>query len=311
MAGEDQCIRAIENRIVAHSARRSVFDPFGRNQDISMSEYKVRRRSRPYRKMVDQPDQPESQTIPRYPHHFAYSDSDMKGDMTDGVPAHIVQRCGDSIAQLQDQIIYGALQACTTRIYAGGVAARCLVDTKVTPRDLYRVQWCLSGNNAMQITSILGATPNISTPVQAGFVAVCSTDLKDDLCDLDDFTMTASYARRAPISEAELGSWGNMRFITSAELRPWGGQGKAVGNGFKQTNGNADVYPIIVLAQDCFTKIGMRGPTSIEVTHNPLGRSSESDPRGLHGDLTVQFRQACDIENQGWMAVLEVAASKL
>ena len=339
MAGEDQRINArIRDRIVDHLARRSVFDPFG-NQDISMSDeylkvrrrsqpYKVRRRSQPYGK-IDQPDQPESQTIPHpirpYSHPFNYSDSDMKGDTcADGVPAHIVLRCGEWIAQRQDQIIYDALRAsCTTRFYAGCVAARCLVDTKVTRRDLFRVERCLRGNDAMPITSILGATPNISTkPVQAGFVAVCSTDLKDDLCDLDDFTVTANYVGREPISEAELGSWWNMRFITSAELRPWGGQGKAVGNGFRQTNGNADVYPIIVLAQDCFTKIGLRGPASvfrhnrhkavpIEVGHIRPRRSSGSHPHGLKGVLAAQFRQACGIENQGWIAVLEVAASKL
>ena len=320
MAGEnteDQRIHAIRDGIVDHLAHGSVFDPFGRNQDISSDgSLKVRCRSQPYGK-IDQSDQPESQTIPHpirpYSDDFNYSDSDMKGDAcVDSVPAHIVLQCGEWIAQQQDQIIYEALRAsCTTRIYAGGVAARCLVDAKVTREDLIRVERYLRGNDAMPITSILGATPNISTkPVQAGFVAVCSTDLKDDLCDLDDFTVTANYVGRAPISEAELGSWWNMRFITSAELRPWGGQGKAVGNGFKQTNGNADVYPIIVLAQDCFTKIGMRGP-AIKVGHNPLGRSSGSDPLGLDGVLAVQFRQACGIENQGWMAVLEVAASKL
>ena len=320
-------VQNTEDQLVDHLARRSVFDPFGRNQDISSDGFlKVRRRSRPYNVRrssqpygkIDQPDQPESQTIPHptrpcYSPDFEYSDSDMKGDAcADGVPAHIVSRCGEWIARQQDQIIYEALRAsCTTRIYAGGVAARCLVDVKVTREDLLRVERYMRGNDAMPITSILGATPNISTkPVQAGFVAVCSTDLKDDLCDLDDFTVTANYGGRAPISDAELGSWGNMRFITSAKLRPWGGQGKAVGNGFKQTNGNADVYPIIVLAQDCFTKIGMRGP-AIKVGHNPLGRSSGSDPLGLKGVLAAQFRQACGIENQGWMAVLEVAASKL
>jgi N4-gp56 family major capsid protein len=89
--------------------------------------------------------------------------------------------------------------------------------------------------------------------------------------------------------------------------------GAAVGTtGLYSTSAsNIDVYQIIVIAQDAWSQLVLRGKNSIEPTFLPVGQKSKSDPFGQRGYAGAKWWQAAFIENNGWMAVINVGVKSL
>jgi len=89
--------------------------------------------------------------------------------------------------------------------------------------------------------------------------------------------------------------------------------GAAVGaTGLYSTTGSSlDVYTLIVLAQDAFSQIAVRGLDSLDPTFLPPGQKSKSDPHGQRGYAGTIWWKACMIENNGWMAVGQVGSKVL
>ena len=72
-----------------------------------------------------------------------------------------------------------------------------------------------------------------------------------------------------------------FRFIVSPELAADINGGAAVGStGLYSTGGsNIDVYPVIVVAEDAWGQVALRGMDSIDVTYLPPGSKDKNDPR--------------------------------
>ena len=92
-----------------------------------------------------------------------------------------------------------------------------------------------------------------------------------------------------------------------------GSSGAAVGStGLSSTGGsNIDVYQFIVLAEDAFSQVAVRGLDSLSPTFLPPGEKSKSDPHGQRGYAGTIWWKAVLIENNGWMAVGNVGVRVL
>lgn len=243
-----------------------------------------------------------------------YAVSNKAVDMyEDDIPAEMKKQCGERVGLLREMIRYGALKAGTNAYYSGG-SSRATVDNIITNTLLSKIARNLMANHTEPVTGILAASPNFNTtPVEAAFLVFCHTDVEHDIRALDGFKHVSEYGQRKVVHPLELGSVGRFRFIVSPELAPYTDAGGAVaGLGLVSTTGtSADVYPVIVVGEDAWGDVALRGKESIDPTWLPPGTKDKNDPLGQRGYIGARFYSAAVALNNGWFAVAEVAITDL
>lgn len=253
-----------------------------------------------------------SVTLQQYSCLYMYTDK--TADMhEDDIPAEMTKQTGERMGLVREMVRYGALKACSNLFYSGGTT-RATVDEVVSYNVLSKVSRSLQGNRAKMITRILAPGAGFNTsPVDAGFLVFCHTDCEHDIRALPNFVETAKYGSRKTMHEMELGAAGRFRFIVSPELGSIPDAGAAVsGLSLKSTTGtSADVYPMIVVAEDAWGDVVLRGRESFDATHIPAKQKTKDDPHGQRGYVGALFWSAAKVTNDGHMAVLEVAVSDL
>lgn len=243
-----------------------------------------------------------------------YSFTDKTADLyEDDIPAEMKLQTGERVGLLREMIRYGELKAGTNVYYAGGTS-RATVSSSVTYNLLSKVTRTLLANHGKLITNVLAASANFNTSaVEASYLVFCHTDCEHDIRNLADFISVREYASGKKVHDMELGSVGRFRFVVSPELSAYADSGAAVaGNGLYSTTGtSADVYPMIVVAQDAWGDVALRGASSIDPIWLPPGQKDKNDPGGQRGYVGAKFYQAAKVLNQGWMAVVEVGVTSL
>lgn len=231
----------------------------------------------------------------------------------DDVPAEMKKQVGERCGLVREMIRYGTLKAGINAYYAGGTS-RDTVSQAVNLPLLRRITRNLRNNHAKMVTGILSPGPSFATaPVEAAWLVFCSSDCEADVRDLQGFKHVSEYANRKTVSDYEIGSCESFRFIISPELTAYQNAGAAVGStGLFSTSGsNIDVYPMIVVGEDAWGQVALRGVDSIDPTWIPPGQKDKNDPLGQRGFAGASFWQAALITNQGWMAVAEVGVDDL
>lgn len=243
-----------------------------------------------------------------------YAVTDKSVDMyEDDIPAEMKKQTGERVGLLREMIKYGVLKGGTNSYYSGGTT-RGTVNAVVTYNLLSKIARNLMSNHAKPITSILAPSANFNTaPVEAAFLVFCHTDCEHDIRQLPDFKHVSEYGQRKPVHPMELGSQGRFRFIVSPELASYADAGALVaGLGLYSTTGtNADVYPLIVVGEDAWADVALRGKESIDPTWLPPGNKDKNDPLGQRGYIGAKFYSAALGLNFGWFAVAEVAVTNL
>lgn len=230
----------------------------------------------------------------------------------DDAPAEMKKHCGERVGLLREMIRFGVIKSCTNVFYAGNVASRALVASKIALSVLRKVSRNLQANHAKRITGILAPSVEISTkPVEASYLVFVSTDAEADIRDLPSFLHVSAYGNRKPVHPQELGSCENYRFITSPELAPYAGAGAAIGSTGLMGTTNVDVYPFIMVGEDAWGQLALRGGDSIDPTYIPPGQKDKSDPLGQRGYIGAKFYMQCTLLNEGWMAIVEAGVSAL
>ena len=226
----------------------------------------------------------------------------------DDIPAEMKRQTGERMGMVREMIRYGALKAGTNAFYCGGSSVA-TTDETISLNMLRKVSRNLQQNHAKQITSILSASPNFATaPVEAGYLVFCHSDLEPAIRDLPGFKHVSEYGSRKVVNEHELGSVERFRFITSPELAPTlGANGVTAAEGstgLQATGGYVDVYPMIVVAEDAWGDVALRGAESLDVTAMMPNQKDKSDPLGQRGYIGAKFYSSAVILNQGYMAVV-------
>src|SRR3989337_2276364 len=136
----------------------------------------------------------------------------------------------------------------------------------------------------------------------------CYRDWSSDVCSSD-----LSYGQRKPIHPLELGSVERYRFILSPLLAPIIDSGAALGSTGLESTGNSliDVYPFIVVAEDAWGDVAVRGMRSFKINHLPHNQPDKSDPGGQRGYLHASFWSAMFMQNDGWAAVIEAGVTDM
>lgn len=231
----------------------------------------------------------------------------------DDIPKEMTTQVGERATFVNELIVYGALKACTNVYYGGTGASLATVSGGLTLGMIRRIVQNLQANHAKPVSSVLSASNKFGTDAVAqGYFVYCHTDLEPDIRDLPGFVPTEKYASGSPMP-MEVGKVERFRFITSPDFPSIQNGGAAIGatNLYSTTGTNIDVYPFIVLAQDAFSQIAVRGISSLDPTFLPPGQKSKSDPHGQRGYAGTIWWKAVMIENNGWMAAGYVGRKNL
>lgn len=231
----------------------------------------------------------------------------------DDIPEQMKIQIGERVALVNEMIVYGKLKSCTNQFYGGAGTSRSTVAGPMTLSLQSSVVRNLMANHALPVTRMLKASASFDTSAVApGYFAYTHTDLERQIRDLPNFTPAEKYASGTP-EDGEIGKCERFRYILSPDLPSFQDAGAAVaswtgsGTGYSTTGSNLDVYPVIVMGADAFSQIAVRGLNSLNPTFLPPGEKSKSDPLGQRGYAGTSWWKATMIENQGWMAVVNVA----
>lgn len=231
----------------------------------------------------------------------------------DDVPAEIVQLAGERMGLVTELVRLGKLRACTNVFYPTGVTSRNLVASKISPALLRKIARSLNSNLARKITNVLDASPNSNTyPIEPAYVVLCHSDVEADLrTEFPGFSHVSEYGQRKTVHENELGSWEQFRFICTPHMPTYTGQGAAVGATGLVGTTNIDVYPLIVLSQEAFGDVALRGKDAYTVGHIPASAKSKDDPLGQRGVISASTYFTAVLLNELQMGVAEVGVTAL
>ena len=233
----------------------------------------------------------------------------------DDVPAEIIQLAGERMGLVLELVRLGVLRACTNAFYPGGVSSRGSVASKLTPTVLRKVARSQNSNLARRITKVLDASPKFNTyPIEAAYVVLCHSDCEADLrTELPGFKHVSEYGQRQALHENELGSWEQFRFICTPHMPTYLAAGAAVGaTGLVSSDAvKIDVYPMIVLSEESYGDVVLRGKNSLSVGHQPANQKTKDDPLGQRGVISASTYFTAVRLNDLRMAVVEVGVTAL
>jgi len=228
----------------------------------------------------------------------------------DDIPSDMSKLTGETMAEVAEMIRYGVLRGGTNVLYANG-SSRDAVNTVVSLALLRKAARTMESNRARRVTQRLSSGPNYGTaPVEPGYVVFVHTDVESDIRNLPGFTKVEEYAQRKPVHDREVGSVENFRFVTSPLLTPFDESGSGTLNGCLGSS-NVDVYPVIVIAEDAWGNVALKGMGAVKPTILSARQKNHANPLGQFGYVGGDFWMATVRLNENWMVRLEVGATSL
>jgi N4-gp56 family major capsid protein len=233
----------------------------------------------------------------------------------DDIPGDMQKLTGETLGEVCELVAYGEFRAGTTVVYSNG-SSRAAVNTAISLPILRQCTRTLETNRGKKVTTSIKPGPNFATQgVEPAFIVFCHTDLASDIRDLPHFTARINYGTAIkPVHEREFGACEEFRFVSSSLLTPFLAAGSAVLNGMSSAGGaNVDVYPSLIIAEECWGHVSLKGhgKTSISPTYLPPSQKSHANPSGTFGYVGADFWYAACRANENWFVRLESGASDL
>lgn len=233
----------------------------------------------------------------------------------DDIPDEMKIQIGERVGLVNEMIVYGKLKSCTNQFYGGTGTGRGTTNGPMTQALQRAVVRSLQANHTKPMTNMLKASDQFDTSAVAmGWFAYGHTDLEGMIRDLPNFTPVEKYASGEPV-ENEIGKCERFRYVLSPDLPSYLDAGAAIatytgsGTGFSTSGTNLDIYPVIVMGKDSFSQIAVRGLNSMKPIFISPDEISKSDPLSQRGYAGTIWWKGTMIENQLWMAVVNVARS--
>lgn len=230
----------------------------------------------------------------------------------DNITEDMVQQTGEVMGEISEMVDYGVLKAGSTVIYANG-SSRSAVNTKISLPAIRKAIRTMAANRAKPVTSRISSTVNFgSTPIKPSYLVFVHTDAMADCQDLPKFKNVEDYGSFKPVHEHEFGSCEGLRFIASPLLEPFLAAGSGTLNGCLSVGGaNVDIYPFIVVGQDAWGKVSLKGKKAVSPTIILPGQKNHANPLGQFGYVGGSMWIATVRLNDAWMARIECGVSDL
>ena len=174
----------------------------------------------------------------------------------------------------------------------------------VTYEDLMRLSIELDDNRCPKNTKIITGTRMVDTKVvdAARFMFIGSELIPmvkkmKDLFNNPAFIGVQHYAAGTTVARGEIGQVGDFRIIVVPDMMHWAGAGAtatAANEGYRETGGKYDVFPMLVVGDESFTTVGFQtdGKTvKFTITHKKPGKETadRNDPYGETGFMSIKW----------------------
>jgi N4-gp56 family major capsid protein len=234
----------------------------------------------------------------------------------DDIPADMVKLVGEHMASIEELISYGVVRGGTNVVYANGTA-RTSVNTGITLNKLRQAARQLESAHAQLVTEKLASSVNFNTTaIEPGYLVFIHTDMEADFRNLTNFVPVARYGQQKPVHEREIGTVERFRIVTSPYFKPFLSAGGSITAGTFLSNGGttgttADVYPVMVVAQEAWGQVALKGMGAIQPIYLPAKQITHANPMGQFGYVGANFYKNAVRLNENWMVRIEAACSAL
>lgn len=230
----------------------------------------------------------------------------------DDIPAEMVKLTGETLAEVLELVRYNVLKAGSVVVYANG-SSRAGINSPISINALRKAARTLESNRAKRVTQRLAPGVNFGTrAVQPSFLVFVHTDCVADIRNLPNFTKVEEYGTFKPAHDNEIGACEDFRFIKSPLLVPFVAAGSATLNGCVSLGGsNVDVYPYLVVAEDAWGQVALKGMSAIKPTVLKSTDINHANPLGQFGYVGASTWFAAVRLNEAWMARIEAGATAL
>ena len=231
----------------------------------------------------------------------------------DDVPGEMQKLVGETLAEVLELVRYGALKAGSSVVYSGGVASRATVNSTINLNAIRKAVRSLEANRAKRITSRIAPGPDFATrAVQPTFLCFAHTDAASDIRNLPGFTRVEDYGSFKPAHDREIGACEDTRFILSPLFRPFAASGSATLGPCLSIGGAAvDVYPFLVLGEDAWGQIALKGMAAIKPIVIKASQTNHANPLGQFGYVGANTYFAAARLNEAWLVLIEAGVTAL
>jgi N4-gp56 family major capsid protein len=226
----------------------------------------------------------------------------------DPVVQEASKNLGEQATETTEGVCYGVLKAGTQVGFANGTT-RLGLTTAISLNKLHLAVRTLNSQRAKFITEVMSSSVNYDTRnVEAAYVAFGHTDMEHDIRAIAGFIPVAKYGNRKTISNYELGSVENVRFVLTVNAEPFLDATTALTGGFKGTVKN-DVYPLIVIGRSAYAHVPLKGSKAVEMfVHSGADKSDPVNQRDVVG---AKYWYTALRLNENWMYRLESLVTDL
>ena len=145
-----------------------------------------------------------------------------------------------------------------------------------------------------------------TTAVRPAYVMIIHPDVEANMENIQGYKNVADYGDPSNAMENEVGSWKNIRFITSTLAKIFPDAGGAVAGTVSTGGVNADVYSSVLFGKDAYACVDMKSATEIIV--NDQTQNEKSDPLNQYGTIGWKAYCASQILNDNWILRVESVA---
>lgn len=188
--------------------------------------------------------------------------------------------------------------------------------------DLMRLSIDLDNNYCDKHTTVIKGSSMFDTvPVDAARVLYCGTEILPTIKKMVDpfgnqaFMPVSKYAAAGSLIRGEVGSIDQFRIVVVPKMLSWAGAGASVGTneGYRETNGKYDVYPLLCVGNESFTTVGFQTDgKSVKysiITKMPGAEIADrTNPFGEIGFSSIKWWYTCMILRPEHIALLKSVA---
>ncbi len=216
---------------------------------------------------------------------------------------------GDQAGTTIDQARRDVLVAGTNVAYGNAVAARINVNVPMVVADLNKAIRFLKVQNAKFMKEGIPASDKVGTgAVRPSYIAIVHPDTEYDLEGLSGYKSVSDYGSQESVLPDEVGSYKNIRFISSTNAKILAGAG-ANGTTVYKNNGTAfDVYATLIIADNAYGVSALSGE-AMSTYVKALGSAGSADPLEQRSTVGWKATTTAKILNESWIVRIEHAAS--
>jgi len=199
----------------------------------------------------------------------------------------------------RDELDRDIFNAGTNVAYGGSATSR----VTVAATEVLTTTLCDAAIAALKVANVkpisMMIPPSVkigTTPVREGYIMIVHPYQEATIRAFSGFVSREAYPTQLGVFEGELGSYKDIRFISTTQCKVFEGAGAS----------SIDVYSNIVFGEDAFATSEVSGE-SMRMIIKGLGSSGAADPIDQRATMGWKFTHASVILNQNFVRRIEVA----